>query len=338
MMPMILEDPELFRESLIDCKGLKIADCQISIKDFLLWKVTRMLELSSAAKASKAWQDFEFFIKKMSCDKPFDKSTARNLLNQIECRESHPYRKVSPLLRKYHDRCEKIIRVICALNEERAVTSEKRRQEKITALSATLNRVLSGKKKENLELRLEKVFEGYNRRYRRFFQWKRQGSHICGYQLDQKALEKEKKSDGVFMLTTSRDDLSPETVIKEYKRLQEVESLFDDLKHFVDIHPVRHWLEHRVRAHVFLCILALLLKRILEIDCLGHSAVTEPLETVAKSKLVNYKVKMSKKSDAAKTFWKVTTVTPQQQRWFNLVGIRNPANLEDYLWWRKRKH
>ncbi len=340
MTPMLLEDPELFRDSVIDCKELKIVDRQISIKEFLLWKVSRMLELSPVAHASKAWQDFEIFIKKMSSAKLFDKSTARNLLNQIECKEPFPYRKVAQLLRKYHDRCEQTIRVLCALNEERAVASEKRRQEKIAALSASLNRILSGAKKENLELRLEKVFEGYNRRYRCFFQWNRRGNRgkIYGYQLDQKALDKEKKSDGIFMLTTSRDDLSPETVVNEYKRLQEVESLFDDLKHFVDIHPVRHWLERRVRAHVFLCILALLLKRVFEIDCLGNTAVTEPLETVAKAKLVNYKVKMSKKSAATKTFWKVTTITPQQQRWFNLAGIRNPANLEEYLWWRKQKH
>ncbi len=127
-------------------------------------------------------------------------------------------------------------------------------------------------------------------------------------------MENEKKSDGVFMLTTTREDLSPETVVKEYKRLQEIESLFDDLKHFVDIHPVRHRLENRVRAHVFLCILALLLKRIFEIDCLGNKSVTEPLEAVAKSKLVNYTVKMSRKSSATKSFWKVTNVTLDQAR------------------------
>ena len=53
------------------------------------------------------------------------------------------------------------------------------------------------------------------------------------------------------------------------KNLKEVEMLFDDLKNFVDIRPIRHWLAVRVRAHVFICILALLLKRIFEIEILG---------------------------------------------------------------------
>jgi transposase len=340
MMPMVLEDPELFADNLIDCKNLKIANRHICIKDFLIWKISRLLELSPSARSSAAWREFEAFIMGMSCDEPFDKSKARELLKQIECKEAHPYRKVSALLKKHHDRCEKTIRIVCALNQDRAQSSEKRRREKISSLSAKLDKILEGTKKGNLELRLERVFDGYNRRYRRFFQWKHlknQGA-ICGYQLDEEAITNEKKFDGIFMLTTTREDLSPETVVKEYKRLQEVELLFDDLKHFVDIHPVRHWLEGRVRAHVFLCILALLLKRIFEIDCLGNKSVTEPLETVSKAKLVNYTVKMSQKSSATRTFWKVTKITPEQQRFFNMAGIQNPANIENFMWWGKQKH
>ena len=332
MMPMVLEDPELFGAGAIERDGLKIADRRLSIKEFLLWKVARWLALSPAARQSAAWRDFAAFVREMSRKQPLDLAPVRHLLERIECKEASPYPKVSAWLRKYHDRCEETLRVVCALNPERAQLSATRRREKIASLAKAVEAIFAGAKKDHLELRLEKVFAGYNRRYRRFFQWQRQtGRGVpCGYRLDEKALEEEKRFDGVFLLTTTRDDLPPEKVVKEYKRLQEVETLFDDLKHFVDIRPVRHWLERRVRAHVFLCLLALLLKRVFEIDCLGHSAITDPLETVAKSKLVKYTVKMSKKSPATKTFWKVTTVTPEQRRWFNLVGIKNPMNLADF--------
>ena len=337
MMPMVLEDPGLFRDGMIDCSGLKISNRHIRIKDFLTWKISRVLELSEATKKSAAWQDFETFIMAMRSDKSFDKSIAKKLLEQVACKEPYPYRKVGALFRKYHERCEKTIRIVCALNPERAQASDKGRQEKIASLSTKLDKVLERRNKDNLEVRLEKVFEGYNRRYRRFFKWvytEDQGN-ILDYQLDDNVIKKVKKFDGIFMLTTTREDLTPATVVKEFKRFQEVESLFDDLKHFVDIHPVRHRLEHRVRAHVFLCILALLNKRVFEIDCLGNKTVTEPLETVATSKLVNYTVRMSKKSPETKTFWKVTNVTPGQQRCYNLVGIKNPSNLENYLWGKK---
>lgn len=55
-------------------------------------------------------------------------------------------------------------------------------------------------------------------------------------------------------------------VAESYKNLKEVEMLFDDFKNFVDSRPLRHWLENRVRAHVSIGMVALLLKRIFEIN------------------------------------------------------------------------
>jgi transposase len=241
---------------------------------------------------------------------------------------------VTKLLRKYHARSGETIRVVCALNEGRARFTEQRRQQKIAALALELDRVLAGNQDDRRELRMERVFEGHNRRYRRFFRWERDdvGTQPTGYQLGDDALAAERKYDGVFMLATTRQDLSPKKVVESYKNLQEVETLFDDLKHFVDIHPVRHWLEVRVRAHVFLCILALLLKRVLETDCLKSRALTETLETIATSKLIRYRVRMSPRSPQTRTFWKVTTLTPQQASCFAVAGVKNPQSLEPYTW------
>ncbi len=121
-------------------------------------------------------------------------------------------------------------------------------------------------------------------------------------------------------------------VVDAYKNLKEVEMLFDDLKHFVDIRPVRHWLEVRVRAHVFLCILALLLKRILEIDYFGGKSLMEPLEEISKSKLVKYKIKLSERETRYQTFSKVTNTTPVQQKYFARIGIKSPMSLEEFVW------
>ncbi len=126
-------------------------------------------------------------------------------------------------------------------------------------------------------------------------------------------------------------------VVDSYKNLREVEMLFDDLKNFVDIRPVRHWLEVRVRDHVFICILALLLKRIFEINHLKTKAVTAPLEEIDKVKLVKYKVKFSEKEDRTKVFPKVTNVNPMQQEYFNLLGIKAPMKLgKDFLVMKKK--
>jgi transposase len=120
--------------------------------------------------------------------------------------------------------------------------------------------------------------------------------------------------------------------VDSYKDLKEVEALFDDLKHFVDLQPIRHWLTRRVRVHVFLCILALLLKRIFEINYLGSKSTMQPLEEIAKSKLIFCQVRFSEKDNRTQVIPKITTPNPLQKKYFNMVGIKNPMSLEGIVW------
>lgn len=339
MMPMVLEDDELFETEVTEWRGLKITDRRIPIRDFLLWKTARLLELPDTEQQTDAWRDFAGFVTQLDVSETVDGARVRELCSALGCEHGRVRAKVTKLLRKYHERCGKTVRVVCALNEERAKIAKKRREQKVAALSQELDRVLARDQDDQRELHMEMVFQGHERRYRRFFRWHpgEAAALPATYRLDHDAITAECRYDGVFILTTTRQDLSPRKVVESYKNLQEVETLFDDLKHFVDIHPVRHRLGPRVQAHVFLCMLALLLKRIFEIDCLGGKAVTAPLEAVAQAKLVNYRVKMSERSSRTRNFWKVTTITPEQQRYFSLVGIKNAAALDDCAWWRKLK-
>jgi transposase len=191
-----------------------------------------------------------------------------------------------------------------------------------------------GEEMAETERKFGGIFNGHKARFRKFFKIERdkETQKACGYSVNQKVINYEEEMDGIFILTTSREDLEPKKVVESYKNLKEVETLFDDLKNFVDIRPVRHWLEVRVRSHVFICILALLLKRIFEIDCLKGKCVIEPLEEISKSKLIKYKVKFSEREDRTKAFRKVTNITSSQKKYFKMVGIRNPMNLENFVW------
>ena len=60
------------------------------------------------------------------------------------------------------------------------------------------------------------------------------------------------------------DSLSPEDVALGYKQLLEVERAFRTLKTTLDLRPLYHRTDDRIRAHVLLCFLALLLVRIAE--------------------------------------------------------------------------
>jgi transposase len=82
--------------------------------------------------------------------------------------------------------------------------------------------------------------------------------------VDRAKVKAEARLDGKFLLSTSDPDLSAEDVALGYKNLLEAERAFRDLKTTLELRPIFHRLEHRIRAHVLLCWLALLLVRVAE--------------------------------------------------------------------------
>lgn len=82
--------------------------------------------------------------------------------------------------------------------------------------------------------------------------------------IDQAKVKAEERLDGKYLIRTSDDTLSAEDVALGYKQLFEVEDAFRSLKTTLELRPVYHRLEQRIRAHVLLCWLALLLVRVAE--------------------------------------------------------------------------
>jgi hypothetical protein len=82
--------------------------------------------------------------------------------------------------------------------------------------------------------------------------------------LDQKAVKAEQRLDGKYLLRCSDPKLSTEDIAVGYKQLLEVERGWRDMKSVLDLRPVYHRLEDRIRAHILLCWLALLLVRVAE--------------------------------------------------------------------------
>lgn len=82
--------------------------------------------------------------------------------------------------------------------------------------------------------------------------------------VDQAAVKAEEHLDGRFLLRTSDPTLSVEDIALGYKQLLEIERAWRDMKSTLDLRPVHHRREDRIRAHVLLCWLSLLLIRIAE--------------------------------------------------------------------------
>ena len=96
--------------------------------------------------------------------------------------------------------------------------------------------------------------------YRRFLRVTKAGL----LRIDRAAVAAEARLDGKFLLRTSDPSLSAAEVATGYKQLLEVERAWRDMKTTLELRPVYHRKEERIRAHVLLCWLALLLVRIAE--------------------------------------------------------------------------
>jgi Transposase DDE domain len=82
--------------------------------------------------------------------------------------------------------------------------------------------------------------------------------------VDKAKAKAEANLDGKYLLRCADPALPAQDIALGYKQLLEVERGWRDMKHLLDLRPIYHRLEERIRAHVLLCWLALLLIRVAE--------------------------------------------------------------------------
>lgn len=82
--------------------------------------------------------------------------------------------------------------------------------------------------------------------------------------IDTAKVKADERLDGKYLLRCSDDTLDADEIALGYKGLYEVEEAFRTLKQRLELRPVYHRLEDRIRAHVLLCWLGLVVIRVAE--------------------------------------------------------------------------
>jgi transposase len=146
------------------------------------------------------------------------------------------------------------------LAEERArkrpelLAATEKQLEKIAAATKRPRRPLRGK--NNIGVRAGKVLNRF--KMGKHFQLRIEDDSFH-YERKTANIEREQSLDGIYVIRTSvkQEALSIQQVVASYKSLSGVERAFRSLK-TVDLHvrPIHHRLPDRVRAHIFLCVLA----------------------------------------------------------------------------------
>lgn len=147
--------------------------------------------------------------------------------------------------------------------------------------------------------------------YGRYLKLRRHGRPY----IDQRKVGEEAHLDGKYLLHTSDDTLSAAETALGYKQLAEVEQAFRSLKHDLELRPMYHRLEERIRAHVLLCWLALLLIRVAE---------NRTGETWRKMRAKLQQMHLGEyRGTDGRVLWRTETTT-HQQGIFKAIGIPQP--------------
>ena len=169
------------------------------------------------------------------------------------------YRKVEPGLdvkQVWVGEGETRRRFVVCRNLEEARRDERHREQWLERLGQELEQVKGKQGEERTQAEAQLITHPTMRR----FITRRHGRLV----IDCRKVAHDKHLDGKFLLSSSDDDLTAEEIALYYKQLIEVEQCWRDQKHILDLRPIYHRKEDRIRAHVLLSFLALLLCRVAE--------------------------------------------------------------------------
>lgn len=126
----------------------------------------------------------------------------------------------------------------------------------------------------------------------RYYDWRLRGGAFEFFEHPTHLL-REKRLEGKYVIATSETDIRAVDAVAQYKELMEVERGFRHLKDIIQMRPIHHRTAPRIKAHIFVATLALLLERLLERrlkDAEVDLSAPAALEAVSTIRLVTFRL------------------------------------------------
>ena len=158
--------------------------------------------------------------------------------------------------------------IIC-WNKKKAEDDKNFRDLMINKTQQSLDKIRKGCGKRNLKRREQvyhaayKVVEKHGTKGLFDIKINKRGTPCLNYELVDRGIEKASMLDGKYILETSNFDLTGIEVAQAYLDRDVVEKFFQMLKDIVGVRPTYVYTEQHVKAHVFICVLAVLLLSLL---------------------------------------------------------------------------
>jgi transposase len=188
------------------------------------------------------------------------------------------------------------MRVIVIDSDERRTYEQAMRQQAMERargkLEALKRRVASGdlKKPEKIGAAAERIMQRYHGY--RYYAWELRRGAFEFFE-SETHLEREERIEGRYVIATSEQDLDVSDAVAMYKDLTDVEQGFRQLKDVLALRPIYHQIENRVRAHIFVAALALLVQRLRDRRLEGAAVDLSParaMQALSTVRLVTFRL------------------------------------------------
>ena len=145
---------------------------------------------------------------------------------------------------------------------------------------------------------------------------------LFSYAVDESALAQAELMDGKLLLVTNVADLNPEEVVQRYKALADIERGFRVLKSEIEIAPVYHRLPERIRAHAFVCFLALIIYRVMRQRLRLAKSELSPEKALAQLRRIQrHRVRINQ----AEPITGISTISADQAKVLESLNIEKPS-------------
>lgn len=199
-------------------------------------------------------------------------------------------------------------RYVLCLNERERRRAERHRQQVLTELEAELASVSissdSSHSKRVCALRS-------SRRYGRYLRQTKRGK----LRISRSSVKSAARLDGKHAVFSNDDSLSSTDLALGYRQLLRVEQCWRDLKSHLGLRPVFHYAPRRIRAHVAISVLSLLMQRAAERAC--NDSWRRIRDDLNQIKLVQYTTPDGR-------FRQTSTIREDAQKRLKELGIQNP--------------
>jgi transposase len=223
------------------------------------------------------------------------------------------------------------IRYMLCKNPHTMLRERETRDSLVEKVSSEFEKIAKIKKKRSKEKVCARIGALLGRyRIGKFYKWSVSDTGAVEWSLDSELIERERLFDGCYIIRTEigADKMSAAEAVAGYKSLAGVEKAFRNLKTVsLEIRPIYHKKDDRIRAHVFICMLAYYIQ--------WHA--TECLEPLFESNSTNAdsrwsfqivieRLKSIRKENlnikGIQVGSKITTPDEEQQKILDLLGVK----------------